>query len=538
MHRRKVWGIAVLAWFAGATPATAGVVNSATNFDEIRHERAWIAAPDAEYTITGGARDVTVFVKEGDYTESLHFAAAVGDVLKPGVYDRALKYAGRGRPALRVDTCNENPGRFEIKDFALGPDGVPNRLWAVFEYQCEEHTWPQFGEIRYSAPVPDGPAYAVPAVQRWSAWDFGRPRYDAPVTVRATGPVQLPAARITGADAAAFGVVSDGCAGRSLGAGGSCEVVVRFAAGAPGARSATLEVGPVQSTLQGFNYGGRTRLDITGQPGEGDPEPPVFGAFTPPDSRFSVHGRNSAAGFWVGGRGGGWTGTFRTANGAPLIPGRYTGVKNNMHLPSPQPEPGMDIDTLWGYGDPCSADEREFTVNEITRYPDDGTTKSMEVAFEHRCTSPPGVLVAGTISFRVGDTTPLAPWMAGGVAAPPSPAGGQATTGPQTTWRCTGRIGVRGTRRANRLHGTRRADRILAGRGDDRISAGRGSDCVAGGAGRDRIAGGAGADVLLGGAGRDVLRGGPGRDRLDCGPGRDTAYAGRGDRTRRCERVR
>jgi hypothetical protein len=71
---------------------------------------------------------------------------------------------------------------------------------------------------------------------------------------------------------AAFGIVSDGCAGRSLGAGGSCQVVVRFAAGAPGARRATLEVGPVQSTLQGFNYGGRTRLDITGQPGEGDRE--------------------------------------------------------------------------------------------------------------------------------------------------------------------------------------------------------------------------------------------------------------------------
>jgi hypothetical protein len=155
------------------------------------------------------------------------------------------------------------------------------------------------------------------------------------------------------------------------------------------------------------------------------------GAFTPPDSRFSVHGRNSAAGFWVGGRGGGWTGTFRTANGAPLVPGRYTGVKNNLHLPSPQPEPGMDIDTLWGYGDPCSADEREFTVNEITRYPDDGTTKSMEIAFEHRCTSPPGVLVAGTISFRVGDTTPLAPWMSGVPAGTPSSAGRDAT---RPTW--------------------------------------------------------------------------------------------------------
>ena len=539
MHRRKVWGIAAVAWLVGAAPAPAATVSSVTVYDEVGATSGWTAAPDAQYSISGSARDVTVFVREGEsQSESLHFDAPVGEVLKPGVYDRALRYEERGRPGMWVGGCNGYVGRFEIKDFALGADGVPTRLWAVFEYQCEERTWPEFGEVRYNVPQPDGPAYAVPAVQRWSAWDFGRPRRDVPVTVRATAPVQLPGARISGGDAAAFSIVSDGCAGRSLVAGGSCQVVVRFAAGAPGARSATLEVGPVQSTLQGFNYGGRTRLDITGQPGEGDPEPPVFGAFTPPDSRFSVHGRNSAAGFWVGGRGGGWTGTFRTANGAPLVPGRYTGVKNNMHLPSPQPEPGMDIDTLWGYGDPCSADEREFTVNEITRYPDDGTTKSMEIAFEHRCTSPPGVLVAGTISFRVGDTTPLAPWMSGVPAGTPSPATSQAGTGGRPEWRCTGRVRVRGTARANRLHGTRRADRILAGRGDDRIRAGRGSDCVAGGAGRDRIAGGPGADLLLGGAGRDVLVGGPGRDRLDCGPGRDTAFAGRGDRTRGCERVR
>ena len=538
MHRRKVWGIAVLAWLAAATPATAQVVSSATNFDEVRPEGAWIAPPDAVFMATGSAREVTAFVREGDSTKSFHFEAAAGEVLEPGVYDRALEWVERGRPALRTPMCTVDFGRFEIKDFALGADGVPTRVWAVFEYQCEEHTWPQFGEIRYNAPRPEGPAYAIPAVQRWTAWDFGRPRRDTPVTVRATAPVQLPAARITGADAAAFGIVSDGCAGRSLAAGGSCQVVVRFAAGAPGARSATLDVGAVQSTLQGFNYGGRTRLDINGQPGEGDPEPPVFGAFTPPDSRFSVHGRDSAAGFYVAGRGGGWTGSFRTANGVPLTPGRYTGVKNNMHLPSPQPEPGMSINTNWGYGDPCSASEREFTVNEITHYPDDGTTKSMEIAFEHRCTSPPGILVAGTISFRVGDTTPPAPWMSGVPAGTPSQTSSPGTTGGRAAWRCTGPIGVRGTLRANRLNGTRRADRILAGRGDDRVRAGRGSDCVAGGAGRDRIAGGAGADLLLGGAGRDVLVGGPGRDRIDCGPGRDTADVGRGDRTRGCERLR
>lgn len=210
-----------------------------------------------------------------------------------------------------------------------------------------------------------------------------------------------------------------------------------------------------------------------------------------------------------------------------------------MTQPSPQPAPGLSISNTWGYGDPCSNEVREFTITDITRYPD-GATKSLGADFERRCTSPPGTIVAGTIAFRVGDTTPLAPWMTGvpaGEPAPPSSAPAPAGRA-ELRWRCTGPVRVRGTRRANRLRGTPRADRIVAGRGNDRINAGRGNDCVSGGPGHDRIAGGPGADLLLGGSGRDVLTGGSGRDRLDCGPGRDTAYISRGDRTRRCEHVR
>jgi hypothetical protein len=532
-----------LAWLVCAPPAAAATVNSATVFTELEPEHPWIAAPDATYQITGGTGNVTVFVQSGDVHRRFRFSSAPPDVLKPGVYDRAIRSEERGRPGIDVDNCNGFDGRFEIKDFALGADGVPTRLWAVFEYQCEERRWPGFGEIRYGVPSPDGSAYAVPAVQRWPAWDFGRPRVDAPVTVRATAPVELGNARITGADAASFSIVSDGCSGQSLAAGASCQVLTRFSAGAPGARTATLEVGPAQSTLQGFNYGGRTRLDINGQPGNSNPEPPVFGAFTPPDSWFDVSGRNTSAGFYVAGRGSGWNGLFRAANGAPLTPGRYTGAQNNLTQPDPQPAPGMEISNLWGYGgDGCSNELREFTITDLTRYPD-GATKSLGADFERRCTSPPGTIIAGSIAFRVGDTTPPAPWMTGSGttvgdpvpagSAPPAPA-------PRATaaWRCTGPVRVRGTRRSNRLHGTRRADRIVAGRGNDRVNAGRGNDCVSGGSGRDRISGGPGADLLLGGSGRDVLTGGPGSDRIDCGPGNDTAYVGPGDRTRHCEHVR
>lgn len=99
------------------------------------------------------------------------------------------------------------------------------------------------------------------------------------------------------------------------------------------------------------------------------------------------------------------------------------------------------------------------------------------------------------------------------------------------------------------LTGAGEGDRLAGGAGADRLTGAAGDDRLSGGSGRDTLSGGAGTDLLIGGTGGDRVFGGSGGDRLslvdgsrdtaDCGTGsRETATADRGDRVRRCERVR
>ena len=84
--------------------------------------------------------------------------------------------------------------------------------------------------------------------------------------------------------------------------------------------------------------------------------------------------------------------------------------------------------------------------------------------------------------------------------------------------------------------------------GNDVLSGGAGNDRLSGGPGDDRLAGGDGEDMLVGGSGHNSYDAGAGaddvharngrRETIDCGPGRDIARIDRGDRVRRCERVR
>jgi Ca2+-binding RTX toxin-like protein len=76
--------------------------------------------------------------------------------------------------------------------------------------------------------------------------------------------------------------------------------------------------------------------------------------------------------------------------------------------------------------------------------------------------------------------------------------------------------------------------------GNDTLTGGAGNDVIDGGAGDDEIRPDAGNDVVHAGAGNDSIHafGGGHHDYVDCGPGKDTAYVDKGERTRRCERVK
>jgi hypothetical protein len=107
--------------------------------------------------------------------------------------------------------------------------------------------------------------------------------------------------------------------------------------------------------------------------------------------------------------------------------------------------------------------------------------------------------------------------------------------------------GPAGTHGPDKLRGEAGSDLVLGLAGRDRLQGGGGDDCLHGGAGRDRVSGGAGDDLLAGGRQVDRIYGGAGDDEVkarrgradvvDCGPGEDRVTVGRGDVTRRCERV-
>jgi hypothetical protein len=110
----------------------------------------------------------------------LKIAPPLGGTLGVGVYDPAAAMARRDATHAGLDvaddSCDEFDARFQILDLAWGADGLPARLWVVYEEHCYRDET-AYGELRLNEPA--GPAVAVPGVLRWAALEpgaSGRPR--------------------------------------------------------------------------------------------------------------------------------------------------------------------------------------------------------------------------------------------------------------------------------------------------------------------------------------------------------------------------
>jgi hypothetical protein len=586
-----------------AAAATSDAVTMFSDGDYIGGGEQRLYTPaNASISVGGSTSYLTVTVSGGTRGDAydLDFAAPPGQVLVPGVYDKAQRAPFReaGRPGIDISGdgrgCNEVAGRFEVKAFSVSSAGTLEQLWIVYEHHCEGGGAALFGEVRLGVPGPSGAAASAPSVVRWPAVDLGGAGSAVPVTVVATSTVQIGPAAITGADAGAFSLRLDDCSGRTLEAGGTCEVWVRFTPSAPGTRQAALRIpagGAVHETvLQGFSYGGVTRVHMRSDPGDYIGQGQTWD-YSAANARIGASGSRQGVGFGLDSADGDWWyATFVPGQGDILVPGAtYSATRS----PFNGTGPGMSVD---GEGRGCNELSGTFKVTDL-RFEADGTLRSVGIDFEQHCEHMTPAL-RGSWEYRKGDTTPLPPWMIAGLGSygPPVQIGGslqppartpsgappasqppaQSTPAPPCTAGAAAELPLRrGSRRADRLRGTRRAERILAGPGADRISAGGGRDCVNAGAGTDRVRGGrgadllfgaGGADVLLGGAradalaggaggdrlagggGRDELRGGPGDDVLDGGPGTDRLDCGRGrvdvargvvdgERVSGCERV-
>ena len=529
-------------------------------------------------TVSGMPGYLTVAVSGGSSGDAftLDFAAPLGQALKAGVYEHAQRAPFRetGRPGIDISGdgrgCNTISGRFEVRDLATDASGAVTRLWIVYEQHCEQGVAALFGEVRVGVPVADGSSDPAPSILGWPAIDLGASATVVPVTVLASAATQVVSASVAGANAADFPIRVDECSGKSIPAGSSCQVWLRFTPTAAGTRSAQLQITDASGArddvaLSGFAHGGSTRVLMNSQPGD------YIGAgktwsYTVANARIVAGGNRTHVAFTVDGADGSWWyADFAPASGDILAPGLYA---NATRWPFNGTGPGLSID---GNGRGCNTLTGQFTVTEAT-FESDGSVRTFGTSFEQHCEGGPAALT-GVFEFRVGTPPPPPPPPVPPPPppppppVPPPPPPPQAATPPPTADAQAGAespanvFAPQGTRQAQLvsgvcgeadydglkiLRGTARGDRIsagplgevvLAGSGNDRVDAGGGADCVDGGRGNDALDGGAGADMISGGAGNDRLTGGAGRDVIDCGSGRDEARASRDDSVINCERV-
>src|SRR4051812_3730865 len=131
-------------------------------------------------SVSGSTGYITVSVSGGPHGDAftLDFAAPPGQTLAPGVYDRAQRAPFResGRPGIDISGdgrgCNEDTGRFEVRDFRVSASGTLEGLWIVYEQHCEGGVAALFGEVRLGAQAA-GLGANAPALVRWPLHEAG-----------------------------------------------------------------------------------------------------------------------------------------------------------------------------------------------------------------------------------------------------------------------------------------------------------------------------------------------------------------------------
>ena len=368
-------------------------------------------------TLRGTAGYLTVGVSGGTLGDSytMDFAAPAGKKLRPGVYIGAQRAPFReaGRPGIDIGGdgrgCNTITGLFEVRDIRINRKGAVTRLWLLYEQHCEGGRSALYGEIRVGEPASPDPLLVAPTTVRWPASDLGRPSTVVPVTLMALdSPVRLTRVSIAGSNPADFAIRSDECTGRTLPVGGSCQIWMRYVPTVAGTRVAVLRATDASGrrrdvALQGFAYGGRTRVVMTSDPGD------YIGggrnwSYTWANGRIGAVGSRQYLGFGVvGADGSDWSADFVPAAGDIIAPGRYA---NATRYPFNGSGPGLAVG---GNGRGCNTLTGEFTVNSLAWWPD-GTLHAASVSFVQHCEGGTPAL-RGTFEFRAGDATPPAPWM-------------------------------------------------------------------------------------------------------------------------------
>jgi hypothetical protein len=335
------------------------------------------------------------------------------------VYDHVERASFRedGRPGLDVGMyvygCTVVEGRFEVKALDISPGGVLRRLWIVYEQHCEGAPEALFGEVRVGAAGPVAATAMAPASVRWPITERARPPIPVPVQFVAPRDLQVAGVAVVGAGAASFAIERDDCSGAVLVAGGSCWVRVTFRPVESGTSAAVLRItdtagGQHETTLEGFAYGGRTRMVVDNHPTDPYAEDRHW-SYTPADARIvagigadSLHfgvlpeDRDAID----------WHATFTPEPGGELTEGRTYWDTDPWDS-----DPWGDIHPMIATRgeQACSSATGFFTIRELVRDVD-GKVRRASVEFEQDCSSSSWFL-SGVFELRAGDTTATPSWM-------------------------------------------------------------------------------------------------------------------------------
>ncbi|HUA10763.1 MAG TPA: choice-of-anchor D domain-containing protein [Solirubrobacteraceae bacterium] len=330
-------------------------------------------------SVHGNAEEVEVEVKSGEQRFSIDFAAPSGEKLADGTYNNAerFRFEHNASPGLSVsgdgDACNEDFGRFVIKDIHFNPRGKVNRFWANYEQHCERTGGPAvFGEISANERPATTPEAALPSAVEWPLMLAGTAGYPVPVTITGQRPgARVTAVRLEGADAGEFGIAADGCEGDSLAPGANCVISVAAKPKIHGTRTAELVVD--------FASGAQTRVALA------VPAEPMFAfasanfvtdtgdALLPGGARLFDTPDAVEISHWSSA---GWVTVlvergdedlelqFASHNGMPLEAGEYAGAESWGSASADTPVLSVS-ESVEGQGRGCSGEHGRFIVKDV-----------------------------------------------------------------------------------------------------------------------------------------------------------------------------
>ncbi len=377
---------------AAATAPTASYVTIVGGGDYVGGSTSRLYRADVDsFGVSGTADRLQISVQHSAPNSWFYvtLSAPTGQVLAPGTYENAARSATPGAPGIDVfgegRGCNTVSGRFVVRDVHVGGDGVIDRFSGTYESHCEGGVLSTIGEISVNEPTDGELVVANAAIDFPEAYPGVTGRV-VPVYLVNVGAVErsVTATAFGGATPADFAVTANGCA--TVAPSASCQVNVRFTAGAAGPRSATLTLtdtstaGSHAVALTGTGIPGHTSFRLRSDEGDYVGGGQAYD-YTPADATLQASGTNTRVSMGVTVGYNGWSAVLTAPSGDLLQTGRTYTTAGGAGL------------SVSGFSRSCSTSTGSFTITEIA-FKVDGSLERLSANVDQHCESSTSTLRA------------------------------------------------------------------------------------------------------------------------------------------------